>query len=133
MPSHLIDVQSSKSGDTVKLVALDAEARQKFTALTYTSESGIVGYWEDNTLPEDGNIRVASLPKTFQDAVLVTRISGVQYLWIDSLCIPGNPREWARDSEQAGSVYANAYLTISATGSENVTDGLLFPFPSNSL
>ena len=129
MPSHLIDVQSSKSGDTVKLVELDTETRQKFTALTYASESGIVGYWEDNTLPEDGNIRVAGLPKTFQDAVLVTRTLSVQYLWIDSLCIPGNPREWARDSEQAGSIYVNAYLTISATGSENVTDGLLFPRP----
>jgi hypothetical protein len=134
MPSRLIDVQGSKSRDTVKLVELDAVAWKKYTALTYTSESGIVGYWEDNTLPEDGNIRVADLPKTFQDAVLVTRTLGVQYLWIDSLCISGNPREWARDSEQAGSVYSNAYLTISATGSENVTDGLLFPRPlRNSL
>lgn len=27
------------------------------------------------------------LPKTFKDAVLVTRALGIQYLWIDSLCI----------------------------------------------
>lgn len=129
MPSHLIDVQAFESGDTVRLVELDAKARQRYTALTYASESGIVGYWEDNTLPDDGSIRVASLSKMFQDAVLVTRTLGVPYIWIDSLCILGNSREWARDSEQAGSVYANAYLTISATGSENVTDGLLFPRP----
>lgn len=130
MPSHLIDVHSSKSGESVKLVHGDAEARQKYTALAYTSECAIVGFGEDNALPDDdGNIRVADLPKTFQDAVLVTRTLGVHYLWIDSLCIPRNHREWARDSEQAGSVYANAYLTISATGSASVTDGLLFPRP----
>ena len=27
------------------------------------------------------------LPKTFQDAVVVTRALGLRYLWIDSLCI----------------------------------------------
>jgi hypothetical protein len=27
------------------------------------------------------------LPKTFQDAVTITRSLGVKYLWIDSLCI----------------------------------------------
>jgi hypothetical protein len=122
----LIDVQAFKAGHTVKLVELGPKARQRYTALTYASEPGIVGYWEENDLPEDGNIRVAGLPKTFQDAILVTSTLGVQYIWIDSLCIPGNPRDWARDSEQAGSVYANAYLTMSATGSKNVTDGLLF-------
>lgn len=29
----------------------------------------------------------AGLPKTFRDAVIVTRSLGVRYLWIDSICI----------------------------------------------
>lgn len=32
-------------------------------------------------------IEWASLPKTFKDAVVVTRALGVEYLWIDSLCV----------------------------------------------
>jgi len=32
-------------------------------------------------------IRLADLPKTFRDAVAITRALGVRYLWIDSLCI----------------------------------------------
>lgn len=31
--------------------------------------------------------RWEKLPKTFQDAVTVTRMLGVRYLWIDSICI----------------------------------------------
>lgn len=123
MPPRLIDVQASKSGGAVRLVDFDATAREKYTALTYASEDGIQDFWQDTPLPADGNIQVSSLPKTFQDAVSVTHSLNVQYLWIDSLCIP-NPQEWTRDSEEAGSVYSNAYLTISAMGSENISDGL---------
>ena len=32
-------------------------------------------------------ISVSMLPKTFQDAVYVTRILGIRYLWIDSLYV----------------------------------------------
>ncbi|KAH7370060.1 hypothetical protein BKA65DRAFT_386907, partial [Rhexocercosporidium sp. MPI-PUGE-AT-0058] len=28
-----------------------------------------------------------TLPATFRDAVVITRLLGVKYLWIDSLCI----------------------------------------------
>jgi hypothetical protein len=35
-------------------------------------------------------IDVSTLPKTFQDAVKITRDLGLRYLWIDSLCIIQN-------------------------------------------
>lgn len=62
----------------------------------------------------------------FQDAILVTRRLGIQYLWIDSMCMSGTPQEWERGSEEFASVYENAFLTISATGAKTATDGLLF-------
>ncbi|RYP81241.1 hypothetical protein DL769_002071 [Monosporascus sp. CRB-8-3] len=35
------------------------------------------------------------LPKTFQEAVMITRALGIQYLWIDSLCIMHKDKdEW---------------------------------------
>jgi hypothetical protein len=33
------------------------------------------------------SIPITYLPKTFQDAIMITRGLGLQYLWIDSLCI----------------------------------------------
>jgi hypothetical protein len=35
---------------------------------------------------QDG-LPMSALPATFQDAVLVTRLFGIQFLWIDSLWV----------------------------------------------
>ena len=35
----------------------------------------------------EAGIPLAALPKTFQDAVFVTRTLGTRYLWIDSLLV----------------------------------------------
>jgi Heterokaryon incompatibility protein (HET) len=32
-------------------------------------------------------IKWSRLPKTFQDAIQVTRLLGIRYIWIDALCI----------------------------------------------
>ncbi len=41
------------------------------------------------------SLPLASLPKTFQDAILITRQLGIRYLWIDSLCIlQDSPEDW---------------------------------------
>jgi hypothetical protein len=38
------------------------------------------------------------------------------YLWIDALCIiQGDKYDWHKESEQMGSIYRNAYLTIAAS------------------
>lgn len=38
-----------------------------------------------------------SLPKTFQDAILITRSLGIRFLWIDSLCIMQDKRHYSID------------------------------------
>ncbi|KAF2029949.1 HET-domain-containing protein [Setomelanomma holmii] len=73
------------------------------------------------------SILLRSLPKTFREAVLVTRKLGVRYLWIDSLCILQDSREdWERESAVMGDIYASSYLTIAARGSVNPAGGLFF-------
>ncbi|OAA77214.1 Heterokaryon incompatibility [Akanthomyces lecanii RCEF 1005] len=133
MPRRLIDVQSSNSGRHVKIVDLDAEARHRYLALSYATNAALVDRWENKILAADEHVDVRALPKLFQDAIFVTRALRVQYLWIDSLCFPGTAAELTRDSEQFGSVYENAHLTLSATGSKTTADGLLLPRPARSL
>jgi hypothetical protein len=42
---------------------------------------------------------VANFPKTFRDAINITRALGVPYLWIDSLCIIQDDQEdWKQES-----------------------------------
>ncbi|PYH51302.1 HET domain-containing protein [Aspergillus niger CBS 101883] len=80
-------------------------------------------------------INVRRLPRTFQDAILLTRRLGVEYLWIDSLCIiqdPGDQSDWNRESILMEKVYSHAFVNISATLAENGTEGLLVPRQSHA-
>ncbi|KAH8880782.1 HET-domain-containing protein [Thozetella sp. PMI_491] len=55
------------------------------------------------------------LPPLFQDVAAIARALGVQYIWIDSLCIvQEDERDWSCESAQMASYYGNAWLTIAA-------------------
>jgi hypothetical protein len=69
-------------------------------------------------------IPMTILPQTFRDAISITRRLGVQYLWIDSLCIIQDSEEdWERESSMMGSVYQNGMCNIGATAASNGTVG----------
>lgn len=71
---------------------------------------------------------LSGLPKTFQDAVKVTRELGILYLWIDSLCIiqfGDNNEDWNIQSSQMGTVFSEAYCIIAATAAANSYAGFL--------
>ena len=68
------------------------------------------------------------LPSTFRDAIFVARRLGIQYLWIDSLCIFQDSRaDWERESGQMSRTYRGAFLTISALNARSSDDGFLKP------
>ncbi|KAK1994877.1 heterokaryon incompatibility protein [Colletotrichum falcatum] len=69
-----------------------------------------------------------TLPRTFRDAVLITRSLGIQYIWIDSLCIiQGSKEDWELESAKMGAIYASSYLTIAASASQDSTGGCFVP------
>jgi hypothetical protein len=73
-------------------------------------------------------ISLPSLPKTFRDAVLISRKLGVRYLWIDSLCIVQDSKiDWEKESAIMGDVYGHSYLTIAARGAANAEIGCFIP------
>jgi hypothetical protein len=89
-------------------------------------------------------IRVSDFPQTFKDAIHICRSLGVDYLWIDSLCIiQDDTEDWEKEASSMGAVYLNSYLTISALHSADDSQGCfptaareamsnqrLFPFAS---
>jgi hypothetical protein len=69
-------------------------------------------------------IPFAILPPTFRDAVKITRTLGIQYLWIDSLCIlQDSEADWQYHSKMMGAVYALSFLTINASASPDSQGG----------
>lgn len=74
-------------------------------------------------------IPVNSLPLTIQDAMEFTRLLGIRYLWVDSLCIlQGESVEaradWNEQSVKMQTVYQNAFLTIGASMGKGAHDGI---------
>lgn len=74
------------------------------------------------------DIPVDRLPATFTDAIRVCRELGIEYLWIDSLCIIQNDKQdWEREAAQMGMVYSHALVVISGASSKNPDTPYLGP------
>jgi len=66
-----------------------------------------------------------ALTQTFMDAIWVAQTLGMDYIWIDSLCIiQDSPDDWAIESAKMGDVYGNSYLNIAATRAADGSQGL---------
>ncbi|PMD32227.1 HET-domain-containing protein [Hyaloscypha variabilis F] len=71
-------------------------------------------------------INFQDLPKTIKDAVIITENLGLEYLWVDALCIiQDDEKDRAREIDLMGYVYESAELTIVASRAEKVQDGFL--------
>jgi hypothetical protein len=80
-------------------------------------------------------IRFSELPRTFRDAITITRKLKVQYIWIDSLCIiQDSADDWEKEAAKMGTVYRNSLVCITADGSLNSHGGCFIEgHPSRNL
>lgn len=70
-------------------------------------------------------MEVEKLPLTFQHAIKLARRLKIQWLWIDALCIvQDDDEDWLTQSSSMREIYAQAYCNISATASQNSSQGL---------
>lgn len=88
----------------------------------YTALSHCWGQFQPFTTRKrtlEANLRYLSLlelPKTFRDAIYITRDLGIRYLWIDSLCIvQDDTDDWERESANMIKVFENAVITLAAS------------------
>jgi len=78
-----------------------------------------------------GKILFDTLPKSFQDAVLVASHLGIARIWIDSLCIiQDSEADWETECPLMANIYSNALLTIAASDAPNSLTGFLHDYPS---
>ncbi|KAH7629591.1 HET-domain-containing protein [Sordaria sp. MPI-SDFR-AT-0083] len=126
-PSRFIEVGSVGS-PTAKVCesAGIAFRKQRYTTLSHCWGSSVPTrlLLENHDSLLQG-FALAELPKTFQEAIVVTRRLNVQFLWIDSLCIIQNSADdWAAESAKMCFVYQNTYLNLAAGASLNSKGGL---------
>ncbi|KAI1057398.1 hypothetical protein LB507_011525, partial [Fusarium sp. FIESC RH6] len=66
------------------------------------------------------------IPVLYQDIVRLAWRLGIEYVWIDSLCIiQDSPDDWAREAGRMKDVYGNSWLTIAATSNPDCSSGIL--------
>jgi hypothetical protein len=66
------------------------------------------------------------LPKTLQDAIIVTSKLNIHYLWVDALCIiQDDTEDMAREISQMAQIYNSAMITIAASRAKTVDEGFL--------
>ncbi|KAF4448953.1 hypothetical protein F53441_7722 [Fusarium austroafricanum] len=130
MPTRLIDVGTAQSPSLRLIETKEENTTGAYIALSHcwgrlTREERFCTYI-DNLKSLKESIPFDKLPKTFRDAVTVTRGLNTRYLWIDSLCIIQEDREdWKLESARMEDVFNSAYCTIAASSSTSSLDGFL--------
>jgi hypothetical protein len=84
----------------------------------------IIRLVQNNVKKLQDQIFFEDLLLTFRDAVLITRRLGLQYLWIDSLCITQDSKsDWEKEALLMGKAYENSTITIVAANAKKVQGG----------
>lgn len=127
LPSRVLSITESAGGISVRLVESQGLSG-RYCSLSYCwgprdkrpLQTTMTNYPEHLTsIPWD------SLPPLFQDAIELTNSIGINYLWIDSLCILQDDRQdWLEESKKMALVYHRATLVIAAVDSEDSTQRL---------
>ncbi|KAK5692554.1 hypothetical protein LTR97_010865 [Elasticomyces elasticus] len=74
----------------------------------------------DNETQMQQGIPWVDLSKVFQNAITVCRRLGIDYLWIDSLCIiQGDHQDWELEAPKMCDYYEHAWFTLSAASSSH--------------
>jgi hypothetical protein len=126
LPHRVVDVTRRGSQD-VRLVETEGSLGQ-YACLSHCwgGEQPLVTTLEPDTLSQYKRyIKWDILPRTFRDAIVVTRRLGIQYLWIDSLCIiQDSLDDWRVQSALMAEIYQNSIITLAGSASSGPHKGL---------
>ncbi|TWU71178.1 hypothetical protein ED733_000708 [Metarhizium rileyi] len=144
LPSRVLDVGDEKSSNSLHLLCTKKGDNGRYIALSHRwgdpEQHGKFCTHRCNIGALCESIDLGVLPKTFQDAITVTRELGVRFLWIDSLCIVQPHEEcseecrrfddWDIEAQKMDMYYSSAYCTIAATSARGSSEGFLNPRPT---
>ncbi|KAK3486171.1 uncharacterized protein B0T23DRAFT_247729 [Neurospora hispaniola] len=141
LPTRVVDVNYAPQ--RVRIIPTNGASGTYITLSHFWGDPGLMNTkLTAHNLEEYMNegISIEDLPRTFRDAVELTKDLGVSYLWIDSLCIvqadPSKDMEshtkmvredWERESASMCTIFAGSYVTLGAMVSPDCQGGLFAP------
>ncbi len=127
LPTRVIDV-GDDDGAKPFLHLSSAGEVGRYTALSHCWGKGSLPFktTTSNIQQMRQGFDINALPKSFQDAIIITRALKLRYIWIDSVCIVQNdPLDWERESSRMLDVYHNAHVVVAASQGKDSTVALL--------
>lgn len=139
LPTRLINVGAQDGDDARLVITADLIATQgggenhgiKYAALSYCwgpekDSKQQIKTTKDNISSHLKVTPLVEMSPVVKDAILVCRALGIQYIWIDALCIiQGDSKDWDKESGMMGSVYYCSHLTICPLSSASCLEGFL--------
>ncbi|CAF3443463.1 unnamed protein product [Fusarium graminearum] len=133
LPTRLLDVKQALQSKVVRLVCLSKD-KEVFKGTEYASLShcwGAHGAKENPKLlttniesRQAEGLNWENLPKTFQDAFEIASWLGLDWVWIDSMCIiQDSQSDWKAEASVMDKVYMNAKVNISADKGQDSRSG----------
>ena len=126
-PSRLIDVGDANGARVPHLCSPGT------TSVPYITLSHRWGTGEQMMLTKASlsdmskSIDLADLSQTYKDAILITRLLGLRYLWIGSLCIiQDSINDWQTEAAKMGDIYKFSFCTIAASWASSRSEGCFF-------
>ena len=128
-PTRLIDVRPNNWDCELRLYSTsNGPIKEPYMTLSHCWGSAL--FLRLTSLTHDRlqqGFALAELPPTFQDAIMVTRALGVNFLWIDALCIlQDSIVDWQHEATMMSQVYSGSMCNISALDAQDSTGGLFF-------
>ena len=127
LPTRLLQVGAFDPGPQVYLRrASQIPPDSKYATLSHCWGRYMPVKLEQDTLQAfSEGIDIAALPRTFREAVGLTKALSLDYLWIDSLCIiQDSSNDWAYECTRMSSVYRGSFVNIGANVSADPYGGL---------
>ncbi|PMD34738.1 HET-domain-containing protein [Hyaloscypha variabilis F] len=128
-PTRLLDLRDADGNINIRLIETKAiECPEPYITLSHRwGDAVFLKLLTENLDNLKAGISIDALPRTFCDAIEVTRRFKIRYLWVDSLCIlQDSIDDWNREASQMSGVYQHAICNIAATGAVDSTEGLFF-------
>ncbi|KAL9619137.1 MAG: hypothetical protein Q9160_006226 [Pyrenula sp. 1 TL-2023] len=118
-PSRLIDLAPSFEDGTCRLIESSSRLRGGYATLSHRWRDKTPKLTTDNLKNFVTGIPWRQMPGVFRDACRIARLSGVRYLWIDSIWMLQDKRDdLVEELQRMQDIYSNAVVNISALAAD---------------
>ena len=118
LPKRVLDLGIQGDQNLIRLFETQGEYANYMTLSHCWGKKRIITTTKATLSQHKSEVQWSKLPRTFQEAISITRELGVRYLWIDSLCIiQDDEKDWADEAAVMHTIYTLSYLNIAATSS----------------